>query len=135
MAKALATEGDLVIATDNHIELVQIGSQLIPQLVPNHSFNGIIDGGNLSSNVKIEGKRAALVGATATNTSDHIPLIGKSFLKPPGNQASIIKGTERIKINGKAVARDGDLAVTCNDPVDIAVGVVKVISTSTLKVG
>jgi uncharacterized Zn-binding protein involved in type VI secretion len=95
----------------------------VPTPLP-HPFKGIIDG-NLSNDVKIMGLPAATVGSTASNTPPHIPMPpGTSFQKPPTNKARIIKGSATVFINGKAAARSGDTAMTCNDPVDQPVGTV-----------
>src|SRR5690606_13892436 len=87
-----------------------------------HPFNGIIDG-NVSSDVKIGGAFAATVDSTATNTPPHIP-IGGTFVNPPSNRATIVLGSQTVKINGRPAARAGDTARTCNDPVDLPIGTV-----------
>ena len=33
-------------------------------------------------------------------------------------------GSQTVKINGKSAARNGDVATTCHDPVDLPVGTV-----------
>ena len=119
MGQPAAKQGDRVTALDTH--LIQPPGPTSPVPVP-HPFSGIIDGG-LSSNVNIEGRPAATVGSTATNTPPHIPQ-GGSFVKPPSNKANIITGSATVFINGKAAARLGDTALTCNDPVDLPVGTV-----------
>jgi uncharacterized Zn-binding protein involved in type VI secretion len=75
---------------------------------------------------------AATVQSTATNTPAHIP-IGGSFVVPPKNQATIIKGSATVLINSKAAARSGDTALTCNDPVDAPVGTV--VASGTVLIG
>jgi uncharacterized Zn-binding protein involved in type VI secretion len=92
-----------------------------------HPFTGIIDG-SLSSDVKIMGMPAATVDSTATNTPPHIPQ-GGPFQKPPANRATIKLGSPTVKINGKMAARNGDMAMTCNDPSDIPVGTVMAVGT------
>jgi uncharacterized Zn-binding protein involved in type VI secretion len=92
-----------------------------------HPFTGIIDSA-LSSDVKIMDLPAATLNSTATNTPPHIP-IGGTFVKPPSNKATIIKGSATVNINGKPAARNGDTALTCNDPVDLPVGTVVAVST------
>ncbi|HLB69445.1 MAG TPA: PAAR domain-containing protein, partial [Candidatus Methanoperedens sp.] len=69
---------------------------------------------------------------TATNVPPHIP-IGGSFSKPPSNQATIQMGSLTVKINGKMAARNGDVAMTCNDPVDLPSGTV--IAAGTVMIG
>jgi uncharacterized Zn-binding protein involved in type VI secretion len=119
-----AKQGDKVTAMDIH--LIQPPGPSSPIPVP-HPFNGIIDG-SLSSDVKIQGMPAATVNSTATNTPPHIPQ-GGSFVNPPSNRATIIKGSATDFINNKAAARAGDTALTCNDPVDAPVGTVVAVGT------
>lgn len=130
MGQPAAKQGDQVVATDIHIVMVPVGSGTAPVPLP-HPFTGIIDGG-LSSNVKIMGKPAATVDSTATNTPSHIPN-GQSFQKSPSNKGTIKLGSATVKINGKMAARNGDTALTCNDPSDLPVG--KVIATGTVLIG
>jgi uncharacterized Zn-binding protein involved in type VI secretion len=124
MGQPAAKQGDQVMALDMH--LIQPPGPTSPVLVP-HPFTGIISGG-LSNNVTIQGLPAATVTSTATNTPPHIP-IGGTFVKPPSNQGTILKGSATVMINGKPAARAGDTAMTCNDPVDLPVGTVAAVST------
>lgn len=117
MGPPAARQGDRIVALDTH--LIQPPGPTSPVPVP-HPFSGIIDGG-VSSNVTIGGAAAATVNSTATNTPPHIP-IGGTFVKPPSNRATIVKGSTTVTINGQAAARAGDTATTCNDPVDLPVG-------------
>ncbi|SRR6266498_2395424 len=119
-----AKQGDQVVAVDIH--LIQPPGPTSPVPVP-HPHNGLIDG-SLSSNVNIMGMPAATVNSTATNTPPHIP-IGGTFVNPPSNKATIIKGSATVMINNKAAARAGDTALTCNDPVDAPVGTVVAVGT------
>jgi uncharacterized Zn-binding protein involved in type VI secretion len=66
---------------------------------------------------------AATVGSTAENIPPHIPEEG-TFEVPPTDQGEIITGSESVMINGRPAARNGDTAMTCNDPVDLPVGTV-----------
>jgi uncharacterized Zn-binding protein involved in type VI secretion len=93
----------------------------VPTPLP-HPFSGIIDGG-LSTDVKIMGQSAAIVGSTATNTPPHIPQ-GGSFQTPPANRGQIMMGSTTVLINGKGAVRNGDTATTCNDPADLPAGTV-----------
>jgi uncharacterized Zn-binding protein involved in type VI secretion len=121
MSKPAAREGDKVIAVDTHIVLVPSPGGPVPTPLP-HPFLGVLDG-ELSGDVEIEGKPAAMVDSTATNKPSHIPTPpGTSFQSPPSNKATITQGSSSVKINGKAAARLGDIAKTCNDPTDLAVG-------------
>jgi uncharacterized Zn-binding protein involved in type VI secretion len=119
MGQPAARQGDRIVALDTHI--IQPPGPTSPVPVP-HPFSGIIDGG-VSPDVKIDGASAATVDSTATNTPPHIP-IGGTFVNPPANKATIVKGSATVKINNKAAARAGDTARTCNDPVDLPVGTV-----------
>lgn len=120
MGMPAAKHGDQVIAVDIHIILIQAPpGPPIPVPVP-HSFTGIIDG-NLSQDVKIGGMPAATVDSTATNTPYHVPQ-GGPFQKSPSNKATINMGSATVKINGKMAARNGDTAITCNDPSDMPIG-------------
>lgn len=126
MGMPAAKQGDQVMATDIHIILIPSPSGTVPTPLP-HPFVGIIDG-NLSSDVKIMGMAAATVDSTATNTPSHIPQ-GGSFQSPPSNKGTIKMGSTTVKINGKMAARNGDTAMTCNDPSDAPVGTVLAVGT------
>jgi uncharacterized Zn-binding protein involved in type VI secretion len=128
MGAPAARQGDRIVATDTH--LIQPPGTSPPVPTP-HPFSGVIDG-SVSSDVKIGGAFAATVDSTATNTPPHIP-IGGTFVNPPTNRATITLGSQTVKINGKAAARAGDTARTCNDPVDLPVG--SVVATGTVVIG
>ncbi len=123
MGQPAAKQGDQIVATDTHIVMVPAAPSPVPTPLP-HPFVGMINGG-LSSDVKIMGKPAATVDSTADNTPAHIPTPpGTTFQKPPANKGTIKMGSQTVKINGKAAARAGDTAKTCNDPADMPVGTV-----------
>jgi len=128
-----AKQGDKVVAVDTHIVMVPVpGGPPAPTPLP-HPFNGTI-GGALSPDVNIMGKAAAVVGSTADNTPPHQPAPpGTAFQKAPSNKATIKVGSTSVKINGKAAARAGDKAATCNDPTDLPTGTV--IATGTVMIG
>lgn len=130
MGQPAAKKGDRILATDIHIVMLPAGTSLVPTPLP-HPFTGILDGA-LSSNVKIMGQPAATVDSTATNTPSHVPQ-GGPFQKPPQNKGKIIVGSMTVKINGKMAARNGDMAMTCNDPADMPVG--KVVAVGTVLIG
>jgi uncharacterized Zn-binding protein involved in type VI secretion len=119
MGQPAARQGDRIVAIDMH--LIQPPGPVSPITVP-HPFSGIIDGG-VSSDVRIKGAFAATLNSTATNTPTHIP-IGGTFVIPPTNKATIIKGSATVLINKKPAARAGDTATTCNDPAPLPVGTV-----------
>jgi uncharacterized Zn-binding protein involved in type VI secretion len=123
MTPPAAKEGDQVMALDMH--MIQPPGPSSPVPVP-HPFSGKLDGA-LSGDVKIEGKAAATVDSTATNSPSHTP-IGGSFVNPPANKGKITMGSGSVKINGKKAARAGDSAETCNDPKDLPVGTVLAVS-------
>jgi uncharacterized Zn-binding protein involved in type VI secretion len=109
--------------------MIQPPGPTSPVPVP-HPFSGIIDGGT-SANVTIGGAAAATKDSTATNTPPHLP-IGGSFVNPPSNKGTIVTGSMTVTINGKAAARAGDTAKTCNDPTDLPVGTVVAAGTVTI---
>jgi uncharacterized Zn-binding protein involved in type VI secretion len=131
MGQPAAKKGDQITATDTHLVMVPSPGP-VPTPLP-HPFVGIINGG-LSADVNIMGMPAATVGSTADNTPAHIATPpGTSFQSPPANKGTIKMGSGTVKINGKAAARHGDTAETCNDPSDLPVG--QVIAAGTVMVG
>ncbi len=127
MGLPAAKKGDQVIAVDTHIVMVPT-PPLVPTPLP-HPFTGVINGG-LSGDVNIMGMPAATVDSTADNTPPHIPTPpGVSFQSPPSNKATIKAGSATVKINGKAAARNGDTATTCNDPAELPAGTVVAVGT------
>ena len=132
MGQPAAKQGDQIVATDMHIVLVPTAGGPAPTPLP-HPFSGIIDGG-LSTNVTIEGRPAATVGSTATNTPPHLPTPpGTAFQIPPTNQGTITMGSGTVMINGKPAARAGDPAQTCADPVPTPGG--QVVAAGTVLIG
>lgn len=132
MGQPAARKGDQVIGTDMHVVMVPSGPSLVATPLP-HPFSGPIRGG-LSRDVRIGGEPAATVGSTARNTPPHTPAApGISFQKPPANQGTIQTGSATVRINGKAAARAGDKALTCNDPADLPNGTV--MATGTVWIG
>lgn len=126
MTKPAAKEGDRVVAIDTHIVLAPSPGGPAPTPLP-HIFVGTLDGA-LSPNVVIQHRFAAVVGSTATNAPEHMPLVG-SFQREPDNRGTVVAGSGRVLINNKPAVRIGDSASTCNDPVDQEVGVVVCAST------
>jgi uncharacterized Zn-binding protein involved in type VI secretion len=130
MGQPAAKQGDRIVAVDTHIVLVPGTPPTAP--LP-HPFSGII-GGSLSNNVRIMGRPAATVGSTADNVPPHIPTPpGTSFQKPPANKGTVQIGSATVRINGKAAARNGDRAMTCNDPEDLPAGTV--VAAGTVSIG
>lgn len=123
MGQPAAKQGDQIVAVDTHIVMVPTSGPPVPTPLP-HPFAGILNGA-LSSDVNIMGMPAATVDSTADNTPPHIATPpGTSFQSPPANKATIKMGSATVKINGKAAARAGDTATTCNDPSDLPAGTV-----------
>lgn len=130
MGQPAAKQGDQVMATDTHIIMIPSPSGAVPTPLP-HPFVGILDG-DLSSDVNIMGMPAATVDSTASNLPPHIPQ-GGPFQNPPSNKATVKLGSTTVKINGKMAARNGDMAMTCDDPSDLPAG--KVIAVGTVLIG
>ena len=130
MSQPAAKQGDQIIATDTHVMLVPSPGGEVPTPM-SFPFNGILTG-QLSPNVNIMGQPAAVVGSTGVNTPPHAPQGGR-FQRLPGNQGRIIQGSPTVFINGKPAARNGDTAMTCNDPADLPVG--KVIAAGNVFIG
>jgi len=132
MGQPAAKQGDQVVGTDTHIVLVPSPGGPVPIPLP-HLFTGILNGG-LSSNVKVMGFPAATVGSTADNAPVHVPTPpGTAFQSPPANKGTVKLGSQTVMINGKAAARHGDVAETCNDPANLPAGTV--IAAGTVRVG
>ncbi len=126
MGQPAAKQGDQILATDIHIVNIPSPGGPVPTPLP-HPFAGMIDG-SLSTDVNVEGKPAAMQGSTATNNPPHVPQ-GGPFQSPPANRATIQMGSSSVFINGKPAARNGDMALTCNDPADQPVGTVLAVGT------
>lgn len=119
-----------MVATDTHIVMIPSPGGPVPTPLP-HPFVGKLDG-ELSSDVNIEGKAAAVEGSTATNSPSHIPQ-GGPFQKTPADKGTVTKGSGTVFINGKAAARAGDTVRTCNDPADAPVG--SIVAAGTVMIG
>ena len=126
MRQPAAKQGDKVLATDTHIVMIPTPGGPVPTPLP-HPFVGTLDG-SLSGDVNIEGKPAVVQGSTATNMPSHIPQ-GGPFQQPPSNRATVQLGSGTVMINGKPAARNGDKALTCNDPADLPVGTILAVGT------
>lgn len=126
MGQPAAKQGDQITATDTHIIMIPSPGGPVPTPIP-HPFVGILDSG-LSANVKIMGMPAATKDSVAHNMPPHIPQ-GGPFQKPPSNEGKIMMGSATVMINGKPAARNGDTAMTCNDPSDMPVGTVIAVGT------
>jgi uncharacterized Zn-binding protein involved in type VI secretion len=132
MGQPAAKQGDRIVAVDTHIVMAPSPGGPAPTPLP-HPFAGIING-NLSGNVNIMGRPAATVDSTADNTPPHVPTPpGTAFQQSPSNRATIKSGSATVRINGRMAARQGDSALTCNDPADLPAGTVT--ATGTVLIG
>jgi uncharacterized Zn-binding protein involved in type VI secretion len=131
MGQSAAKQGDRIMAVDTHIVMVP-GTPPVATPVP-HPFSGVI-AGDLSTTVRIMGLPAATVGSTAENAPPHIPVPpGTSFQKPPSNRGTIQAGSATVRIDGQPAARNGDQAMTCNDPADTPAGTI--VAAGTVRIG
>ncbi|WP_437327399.1 PAAR domain-containing protein [Sorangium sp. So ce381] len=128
--KPAAKQGDKVIGIDTHLVMVPSPSGPVPTPTP-MPFSGDLYG-ELSADVLVEGKPAAVQGSTAANAPAHLPT-GGAFQRPPSNQARIQAGSKTVLINNKPAAHLGDPALTCNDPADAPNG--RVLASGTVLVG
>lgn len=109
---------DQVVGSDTHVVNVPAPSGAVPTPLPGHVFSGSLTSA-ASTDVRIEGLSAAVVGTVATNTPPHLPVPpGTSFVNPPTNQGTVSQGSATVTVGGKAAARLGDPVRTCNDPTD-----------------
>lgn len=126
-----AKKGDTVVSPAD-IHMTQIpaptGTIVVPLPYP---FKAKLTTG-LSKNVNIMGKPAATKDSGGENSPKHVAM-GIKFTKEPSNKCKIFLGSFTVKINGKQAARNGDMAMTCNDPTDLPVG--KVIASGTVNIG
>lgn len=124
-----ARKDDPVQGLDIHIIMIPSPAGEIPTPLP-HPFMGKITGG-VSTNVKINGKPAALAGGEVQNSPSHIAM-GPRFQKTPQNKGKILIGSPTVKINGKMAARQGDIVMSCNDPADLPTSTIAAGSTNVI---
>jgi len=117
--KPVAKAGDRVVAVDTHLVIPETGG---PPVVVTLPFDAGLDA-ELSPNVVSEHRAVALVGSVGHQIPGHV-VAPKSFVKAPSNQSRIVVGSATVLANHRPIARNGDAAETCNDPVDAAVGTV-----------
>lgn len=122
--------GDTVTASDTHIVMVPSPGGPVPTPMP-FAFAGKITSGCVET-VLIGGMAAAVTGSQAENQPPHLPQ-GGPFQVPPTNQATILMGSETVLIGGQPAARNGDKALTCNDPAPLPAGTV--VATGTVLIG
>lgn len=121
MSQPGAKQGDKVIATDTHIIMIPSPAGPVPTPTPMPFSGTLLD--ELSPDVQLENMAAATEGSKAKNLPPHIPA-GGPFQKPPSNEGTIQMGSQTVLFNDKAAARNGDTAMTCNDPADAPLGTV-----------
>jgi uncharacterized Zn-binding protein involved in type VI secretion len=135
---AAAKQDDTIFnGNETHVVMVPSASGQVPTPVPGHVFNAPISEG-LSSNVRIEGKPAAVAGSGArTNLTRHPPKApGVAYQAPPTFEGRITMGSNTVFINGKPAARAGDPAITCSDPPQPPPGTGQVrVTSSTVNIG
>lgn len=132
MGQPAACENDQITATDIHILMVPSPGGPVPTPTP-HPFNGRLTE-NLSSDVRIGGRAAAVVGSGARNMPPHVPSGPGTFQVLPQNQGTIMTGSATVRINGKPAARVGDTVQTCQDPAPNLMGQI-VSSNTTVMIG
>lgn len=124
MSMPVAKEGDVVVAVDTHLVIPEGGGTPVATPLP---FEGKLDA-SLSPDVLAENRAVAVVGSAATQSPGHIAA-PKSFATPPSNRATVVLGSGTVLVNNVALARAGDIAETCNDPVALPVGTIQATST------
>lgn len=130
MPKPAAKKGDKIVGMDTHIVMVPSPGGPVPTPMP-MPFSGEINGA-LSADVIIQNQAAAVKGSTADNMPPHIAMAGP-FQTPPSNKATIQMGNPKVLINNKEAACAGNVANTCNDPIDLPQG--QVIAVGTVLLG
>ncbi len=121
MGKPAARKDDPVTGVDTHIIMFPTPAGEVPTPIP-HPFKAKISTG-VSTNVKIGGKPAAMVGNQTQNQPSHIPQ-GPRFMVNPTNKGTILLGSFTVFINKKPAARMGDKVMTCNDPAPLPMGTI-----------
>ena len=74
----------------------------------------------LSPDVRIGGLAAAVRGQRGAPTCRRTCPPPGVFTRPPTNQPPCRRASATVRINGRFAARNGDKALTCNDPADAA---------------
>jgi len=114
--------GDKVVAVDTHIALVPSPGGPVPTPVPTPFSGKLMEA--LSKTVMVDNMPVALEQSVALNTQPHVPTAGP-FQTPPKNRGTVKTASNTVFVEGKGIARDGDVAATCNDPQEAPVGVVR----------
>lgn len=116
MSSPVARQGDQVQAQDTHIVLVPTPSGAVVPTPTPMPFAGMLQTG-LSTNVKVNGRFVATVGSSAQNQPPHLPIPPTAtFAVPPTNLGQVVRGSSKVMVNHKPLARATDPVLTCNDP-------------------
>lgn len=103
------------MGVDTHIVMVPSpgGPVPTPMRMP---FKGTL-ARELSSNVLVNDKKAAVVGSKADNDPKHVCAAGP-FQRTPTDEGTVVVGSDKVLINDRRAARNGDTVRTCHDPED-----------------
>lgn len=110
-----AKEGDEVVGVDTHIVMVPSPGGPVPTPM-RMTFKGTLTR-ELSADVLVCDKKAAVVGSKADNDPKHVPT-GGPFQRTPSDEGTVVVGSDKVLINDKRAARNGDTVRTCHDPED-----------------
>lgn len=128
MPKAVAKKGDRITATDTHLVIPPGGGPPVPTPLP---YDGELKR-ELSPDVYAEHQAVAVVGSISVMSPGH-QVAPSTFARPPSHEGRVFVGAPTVYASGKPLARDGDVALTCNDPADLPVG--KVVASGTVYSG
>jgi uncharacterized Zn-binding protein involved in type VI secretion len=115
MLMPAARDGDLVAGMDTHLVLVPNPPGPPSQVPQSMRFSGPLKQ-QLSTDVLINGRPAAVVDSAVTNTPGHMPMApGTEFVTAPDNRGTVQLGSALVMVNGKGLARVDDPVKTCFD--------------------
>jgi RHS repeat-associated protein len=131
---------DPVLGVDIHIILVPTPAGPVPTPLPNPFVGMVFDPAGMVFSIGfgaatggvsftlVNGLPVTNTGTGATNkmTLPHLPVPGP-FQKPPSDSADLMFGGLHVQFGGSHVVRLGDLALSCNDPVELPTSNVLVI--------
>jgi RHS repeat-associated protein len=131
---------DPVLGVDTHIILVPTPAGPVPTPLPNPFVGMVFDLAGMAfsmgfgaatggvSFTLVNGLPVTNTGTGATNkmTVPHLPVPGP-FAKPPSDSADLMFGGLHVQFGGSHVVRLGDMALSCNDPVELPTSTVLVI--------
>jgi RHS repeat-associated protein len=131
---------DPVLGVDIHIILVPSPAGPVPTPLPNPFVGMVYDPAGMAFSIGfgaatggvsftlVNGLPVTNTGTGATNkmTMPHLPVPGP-FQKPPADSADLMFGGLHVQFGGSHVVRLGDMALSCNDPVEMPVSTVLVI--------